>query len=38
MKLGVQTDLTRFVRGKVARRIASREEVLALMTELGLSG
>jgi transposase len=38
MKLGVQTDLTRFVRGKVARRIASKEEVLARITELGLSG
>ena len=38
MKLGVQTDLTRFVRGKVARRIASREEVLARMAKLGLSG
>jgi len=38
MKLGVQTDLTRFVRGKVPRRIASREEVLARMAELGLTG
>ena len=38
MKLGVQTDLTRFVRGKVARRIASKQEVLARMSELGLSG
>ena len=38
MKLGVQTDLTRFVRGKVPRRIASKEEVLARMTELGLTG
>lgn len=37
MRLGVQTDLTRFVRGKVPRRIASREEVLMRMTELGLS-
>jgi len=37
MRLGVQTDLTRFVRGKVPRRIASREEVLVRMTELGLS-
>jgi transposase len=38
MKLGVQTDLTRFARGKVPRRIASREEVLARMAELGLTG
>jgi len=38
MRLGVQTDLTRFVRGKVPRRIASREEVLVRMAELGLSG
>ncbi len=37
MRLGVQTDLTRFVRGKVARRIASKEEVLARITELGLT-
>jgi len=38
MRLGVQTDLTRFVRGKVPRRIASREEVLVRMAELGLNG
>jgi len=37
MRLGVQSDLTRFVRGKVARRIAPREEVLARMAELGIS-
>ncbi len=37
MKLGVETDITRFVRRKVPRRLASREEVLARMTELGLS-
>ena len=37
MKLGVETDITRFVRGKVPRRIASRQEVLERMTELGLS-
>jgi len=36
MRLGVQTDITRFVRGKVPRRIAPREEVLERMTELGL--
>ena len=38
MRLGAQTDLTRFVRGKVPRRIASREEVLVRMAELGLNG
>jgi transposase len=38
MRLGIQTDLTRFVRGKVPRRIASREEVLVRMAELGLNG
>lgn len=38
MKLGVQTDITRFVRGKVARRIAPQEEVLARMAELGIAG
>lgn len=37
MKLGVQTDITRFVRRNVPRRIAPREEVLARMEELGLS-
>lgn len=37
MRLGIQTDLTRFVRGKVPRRIASREEVLVRMAELGLN-
>jgi transposase len=37
MRLGVQTDITRFVRGKVPRRIASKEEVLERLTELGLS-
>ncbi len=38
LRLGVQTDLTRFVRGKVARRIAPTDEVLARMAELGLPG
>ena len=38
LRLGVQTDLTGFMRGKVPRRIASTEEVLARMAELGLSG
>jgi transposase len=37
MRLGVQTDITRFVRKNVPRRIASREEVLLRTTELGLS-
>jgi len=38
MKLGVETDITRFVRRDVPRRIAPREEVLARMEELGLTG
>src|SRR5512134_823182 len=37
MKLGVENDITRFVRKNVPRRLAPREEVLARMTELGLS-
>ncbi len=37
MKLGVETDITRFVRRNVPRRLAPREEVLARMTELGLT-
>lgn len=37
MKLGVQTDITRFVRKNVPRRVASRAETLARMEELGLS-
>jgi transposase len=37
MQLGVETDITRFVRKDVPRRLAPREEVLARMTELGLS-
>lgn len=37
LRLGVQTDITRFVRGKVPRRIASKEEVLVRLAELGLS-
>jgi len=37
MKLGVETDITRFVRRNVPRRLAPREEVLARMTELGLN-
>ena len=36
MKLGIETDITRFVRRNVPRRIAPREEVLARMQELGL--
>jgi transposase len=37
MKLGVETDITRFVRKNVPRRLAPRDEVLARMTELGLT-
>jgi len=38
MRLGVQNDVTSFMRGKVLRRIAPAEEVLARMSELGLPG
>ncbi len=38
LRLGVQTDVTSFVRGKVLRRIAPAEEVLARISELGLTG
>jgi transposase len=37
MKLGIETDVTRFVRKNIPRRLAPREEVLARMTELGLT-
>jgi transposase len=37
MRLGVETDITRFMRRNVPRRLAPREEVLARMTELGLT-
>jgi transposase len=37
MKLGVETDITRFVRKEVPRRLAPREEVLARMVELGIA-
>ena len=37
MKLGVETDITRFVRKSVPRRIASREEVLVRIAELDLT-
>ena len=37
LRLGVQTDITRFVRGKVPRRIASRQEVLERIAELDLN-
>jgi len=37
MKLGVETDITRFVRKSVARRVAPKAEVLARMAELGLT-
>jgi len=37
MQLGVESDITRFVRRDVPRRLAPKEEVLARMTELGLT-
>jgi transposase len=37
MKLGVETDITRFVRKNVPRRLAAKDEVLMRMAELGLS-
>ena len=37
MKLGVDADITRFVRKNVPRRLASKDEVLARMKELGLT-
>lgn len=37
MKLGIQTDITRFVRKNIPRRVASNAEVLARMEELGLT-
>ena len=37
MKLGVENDITRFVRRNVPRRLAPKDEVLARMAELGLS-
>lgn len=36
MKLGIETDITRFVRKNVPRRVASNEETLARMAELGI--
>jgi len=36
LRLGVQNDVTEFMRGKVLRRIAPTDEVLARATELGL--
>lgn len=38
MRLGVQTDVTSFMRGKVLRRISPAEEVRARISELGLTG
>ena len=38
VRLGVQTDVTSFMRGKVLRRISSAEEVRARISELGLTG
>jgi transposase len=37
MKLGIEKDITRFVRKNVPRRLAPRDEVLARMAELGLT-
>jgi len=37
MKLGVENDITRFVRKNVPRRVAPKAEVLARMEELGLT-
>jgi len=37
MKLGVENDITRFVRKDVPRRLAPRDEVLTRMKELGLA-
>jgi hypothetical protein len=37
MKLGVETDITRFVRRNVPRRLATKDEILARMTELGVT-
>jgi len=36
LRLGVQNDVTEFMRGKVLRRIAPTDEVLARAAELGL--
>lgn len=36
MKLGVETDITRFVRRNVPRRLAPTEEVLTRMAQLGI--
>jgi transposase len=37
MKLGIETDITRFVRKEVPRRLAPRAEVLERMAELGIA-
>ena len=37
MRLGVEKDVTEFMRGKVLRRIAPSKEVLDCIAELGLS-
>lgn len=37
MRLGVESDITEFRRGKALRRIAPAEEVLARLSELGLN-
>jgi transposase len=36
IKLGIETDITRFVRRNVPRKVASREETLARMEDLGI--
>jgi hypothetical protein len=37
MKLGIENDITRFVRSEVPRRQAPRGEVLTRMAELGIA-
>jgi len=37
MRLGVENDMTRFVRKNIPRRLAPKDEVLARMKELGLT-
>ncbi len=37
MKLGIENDITRFVRKEVPRRLAAKEEVPARMEELGIT-
>ena len=37
MKLGIENDITRFVRRNVPRRLAPKDEVLTRMEELGIA-